>query len=57
MDSLNQEANTQRRKAREKARVDMRDDAPNNQYPFDSVEYWAYAGEVAKINDEYARSL
>lgn len=57
MDSLNQEANTQRRKAREKARFDMRDDAPDNQYPFDSVEYWAYAGEVAKINDEYTGSL
>lgn len=57
MTSINQEADRLRCKAREKARYDMRADAPDNQYPFDSVEYWAYAGEVAKIYDEYTRSL
>jgi hypothetical protein len=50
---------TLKRRAREKARMDMRDDAPNNPYTFGTTEYWAYANEVNKAfnEEELARSI
>lgn len=45
---------TRKRRAKEKAHQDMREDAPRNPYAFDSPEYWAYANEV---NDDFKKEF
>jgi len=46
------------RRAREQARMDMREDAPHNPYPYNSIQYWAYVREVNKsFTEELRRSI
>jgi hypothetical protein len=44
--------------ARQKARMDMREDAPHNPYPINSIQYWAYANEVNRaFTEEFRRAV
>ena len=42
------------RRAREQARRDMREDAPNNPYPYNTIQYWAY---VREVNESFTEDL
>lgn len=48
-------AESLQRQARQQARSDMREDAPHNPYPINSIQYWAYANEVNKSYTEDLR--